>query len=646
MTVGTDLVFVGSAADAGRPDPARRVIVTDLAWTPPGAATDAPLPLREVILDALSGRDLLAESLALLDGWGERTDAVAASTVDGLSAWYHRRLHLWRWLHERLAWLAILDRLLAAGGVTVLIVPEEDPALVQVARLVAAHRGIALREASAGGDPGGAAAAAPVTPSSPGGPPARSPFARLRRLPARLRLGARRWRVDRRLRRLAREPARLLVLMAPGDRQVISAPGGRLDCNPFLDPVVDALAGTALEPIVLELGAGVGDDRAWARLTAPGSERTLPGEILATRFAQEDDPPAASRVGLVAAAVEGLIEPLRVDAIDFGPALAAELAAGIRGILAARLRDVPRMRRLLRRLRPAGLLLVNEYGRPEWLLAARAERIPVAAVQHGIIHRQHVGYRHPSRRPELLLPDRTYVFGPFEARLLTEEGVYRPDEVVVAGSPRMDLAGVPAIWSPADRMATREAIRNEIGVAPGDRLVVVSTTAAAVLTRFGVLPTLGRILTGPLPGVHVVIKLHPGETDGAPYERLAAGLAAAGGFEAPPLTIVRAIDLYRLLVAADVHVGSYSTVLTEAVAVGTPNLLAAANGGGDLLGYVAAGVARPVRDSAGLLAALEAPDGRDAPAPGVRAAFVADHFRDGPAARRIRDDLLAWLRPD
>lgn len=646
MTVGTDLVFVGSAADAGRPDPARRVIVTDLAWTPPRGAPDGPLPLREVILDALAGRDLLAESLALLDDWGERTDAVATSTVDGLSAWYHRRLHLWRWLHERLAWLAILDRLLEAGGVTVLVVPGEDPALVQVARLVASHRGIALREASAEGDPGGATATVPVTPPSPGLPPARSPFARLRRLPARLRLGARRWRVDRRLRRLAREPARLLVLKAPGDRQVIVAPGGRRDCNPFLDPVVDALAGTALEPIVLELGAGVGDDRAWARLTAQGGARTLPGEILATRLAQEDDRAAASRVGSVAAAVEGLAEPLLVDGIDFGPALAAELAAGIRGILAARLRDVPRMRRLLRRLRPAGLLLVNEYGRPEWLLAARAEGIPVAAVQHGIIHRLHVGYRHPSRRSELLLPDRTYVFGPFEARLLTEEGVYRPDEVVVAGSPRMDLAGAPTIASPADRMATRQAIRDEVGVAPGDRLVVVSTTAAAVLTRFGVLPALGRILAGPLPGVHVVIKLHPGEPDGAPYERLAAGLATAGGFEAPPMTIVRAIDLYRLLVAADIHVGSYSTVLTEAVAVGTPNLLAAANGGGDLLGYVAAGVARPVRDSAGLLAALEARDGRDAPPPAVRAAFVTDHFRDGPAAPRIRDDLLAWLRPD
>ena len=54
------------------------------------------------------------------------------------------------------------------------------------------------------------------------------------------------------------------------------------------------------------------------------------------------------------------------------------------------------------------------------------------------------------------------------------------------------------------------------------------------------------------------------------------------------------IDLYRLLRAADAHLGMHSTVLTDAVVVGTPNLIATVDAYTDILGYIPAGVARPV----------------------------------------------------
>ena len=72
---------------------------------------------------------------------------------------------------------------------------------------------------------------------------------------------------------------------------------------------------------------------------------------------------------------------------------------------------------------------------------------------------------------------------------------------------------------------------------------------------------LERLLGGPLPGVHVVFKLHPGETDEGPYRALLTGLATAGGYEPPPISVIRDIDLYRLLRAADAHLGMHSTVL-------------------------------------------------------------------------------------
>jgi hypothetical protein len=119
-------------------------------------------------------------------------------------------------------------------------------------------------------------------------------------------------------------------------------------------------------------------------------------------------------------------------------------------------------------------------------------------------------------------------------------------------------------------------------------------------------------------------------------------VAAAGEFAPPPISVVRDVDLYRLLRAADAHLGIHSTVLTEAVFVGTPNLLATSVLGGDLLDYVASGVALPVAGGKDLVAAL------DAAAAGAisersRAAFLAQHFEPGSAATRIADDLFALL---
>jgi hypothetical protein len=83
-------------------------------------------------------------------------------------------------------------------------------------------------------------------------------------------------------------------------------------------------------------------------------------------------------------------------------------------------------------------------------------------------------------------------------------------------------------------------------------------------------------------------------------------------------------------------------VLTEAVVTRTPNLLADGLAGADLLGYIAAGVALPVRDGAGLLAALDAAAG-GALTEADAAAFTDAHFEPGSASERIAANLESWL---
>jgi hypothetical protein len=325
--------------------------------------------------------------------------------------------------------------------------------------------------------------------------------------------------------------------------------------------------------------------------------------------------------------------------VDLGPRLVAGIVRAIgRSSLPGRFRDLRRARRFLAAVRPAALFLINEYSRTEWVGAARMEGIPVVAVQHGIIHRHHPGYVHGLPDPAMPLPDRLYLFGEYERRLLTTRSVQPAESLRVVGSPRLDVAATKR----ADGTDARDAIRRELGVAPADRLLAISTTFGpprAIYTP----ASLAALLGGDLAGVHLVVKTHPNEPDDGLHARLIDGLRSALGVPPARVTVIQAIDLYALLAAADAHLGIFSTVLTEAVAVGTPNLLAVTQATNDLIGYVEAGVAVPVRDAAELRIELDRIFAGAAIDRDKRAAFLADHFEPGGASARIRADLVAWL---
>ena len=51
--------------------------------------------------------------------------------------------------------------------------------------------------------------------------------------------------------------------------------------NPYLDPIVDRLRGTTLEPIVLDIRARAGNDADWERIGSGREPRLLPADALA-----------------------------------------------------------------------------------------------------------------------------------------------------------------------------------------------------------------------------------------------------------------------------------------------------------------------------------------------------------------------------
>jgi hypothetical protein len=635
------LVIVPTAGDAPPPRQGTTIVVMDITWTPTLGDRPDLIAARQLLGRVVERVDLFDTALTLIDRWAATTSIADTLTVEGTTYWYRLRESMWRWLHERLLWRLVIADLERQGPIEHVELLVDEPALADVARVRwPAPLIVPERLASASESPG-------ATPT-----PSRSLVARIaRRLRGTTGTGQTRTVAvspasserDRREAVLAARAealagssrSRVTVLTNPGTHQRIGAPGGERK-DPLFGAVIPGLAERGYQPVLLATGLDQRRDDDWALID--DDDRLLPQYLLATRWSRpEDDERATAAVDSVLAAIDAAATtPLDLDGVDMSRPFLDAVRAAATQIIRTDVRMLARIERLLRELEPAAIVLAQEGIRTPWLMAGRGAGVPVMAVQHGVLYAGHAGFAN-RRHPALCLPDRTCVYGTFERDVLLDLA-YTPDDVVVTGSPRLDLDSVPA--DPDLGGAERAAVRRELGVADGHRLLVVSTVNLRFVQRSHFAHMLEAVLGAPLPDVHVVFKQHPGERDEGPYRDLLLGLARARGYAPPAISVVKDIDLYRLLRAADAHLGLLSTVLTEAVVAGTPNLIALTDGHTDLLGYVAAGVARPVRTPAELLAALDAPE---APDPAARQAFLDRHFRSGDASGRIIDEVEAAI---
>jgi hypothetical protein len=595
----------------------------------PGAVW--PLPAVGRVLER---HDLFAESLDLVNAWGRRASIVDSLLVEGVSYWVRLREDMWHWVHERLLWsYAWAD--LGLVRPDSFSIPWAEQALVDVAH----------------------ASGARVEVVMPPPPPVQPPTLRARvvaRLPVSLRHTIRRIKPHPETVRMEREQAvanartallaerarqlaagsnaRVLVLSQAPVRQVIGLPGQEAEVDPNLESVLVGLVREGIDPIVIGLGISPVDDV----VGSSSASRLLPADFVREHWARPGDPERVeAAVGAVLTGLASISESFPLNGLDLGDAFLAELAKRAERIVANDVAELAAIERLLDDLAPDAILLTHEGHRAPWLMAAARAAIPSFAVQHGVLYPRHPGY--PDVRDERqLLPTRTFVFGEFEARSLLQMG-YRNDEVEVSGSPRLDL---DVTADEGGRAHAREALRRHLGVRETDRLLVVSTGWYTFMRRSHLAHMLARLLGGPLPGVHVVFKQHPGERDEGPYRSLLVGLARAGGYDPPAMSAVRDIDLYALLRAADAHLGHQSTVLTEAVLTGTCNLVADIQASPPSIDYLGAGVAWPVRSTDDLREALQV---MPRPTDIQRRAFLAEHFRSGQAGPRIASAIAESL---
>lgn len=241
-------------------------------------------------------------------------------------------------------------------------------------------------------------------------------------------------------------------------------------------------------------------------------------------------------------------------------------------------------RRILKLWRPRLLYVNDSYGRSAAPVIIAAKNLGILTVeqQHGVMNRDHIPYLVPrqlKRQVEFPLCDRMIVWGDYVKRLLVSRGVYRPEQVVVCGFPRIDVL--------VGDLPPREQTLAQLGI-PREAQIVLYTSN---LVAQGLMPDiLNSIRDLPnSPKVYWIIKLHPREATSelwqAESERRQLGTVKV---------VQNEIDFYALLAACDVHVSFTSTTLLEAAILGKLNLGFEVPQIPDPVGFAEAGASLPV----------------------------------------------------
>ena len=285
---------------------------------------------------------------------------------------------------------------------------------------------------------------------------------------------------------------------------------------------------------------------------------------------------------------------------------------------------------ILNSQKPNAVMIAGEYFYPgQYLIvAAKTLGIPIIGMQHGTIHEEHIGYVYPKDvdRETIPLPDKVAVFGDYYKEILTKQSVYRESQVEVTGQSRLDFITQKS-FSNVGKFSTLPEL-------PRDKKIILFTSQPGIEQMASSLLMEGLSQLG--NDYFLIIKLHLTENENlaSPYYELGIRYGVRN------FIIVKQVDLYELLALCDLHISVYSTVLSEAVIFGKPNLILSILGSHDIGSWVEQGVALNLNDFTCLKEAVETILGDEEVREKLRRArqaYIQRHYYklDGKASERI-----------
>jgi hypothetical protein len=265
-------------------------------------------------------------------------------------------------------------------------------------------------------------------------------------------------------------------------------------------------------------------------------------------------------------ALPALREAFSYSDVNFADLAGPDLAGTMLLQLPWAVRSYEEISSALAEVKPAVLCLYAEssaWGRVA-LAACRAARVPSLALQHGILYPNYYSYRHDPDEEACPRPDRTALFGEAARRLLLDLGHYKPESLVVTGSPKFDDL------LRAAQSSDRDALRARLGVGKDDRLLLVASRYRAIRQTHQAIGSAFASLLRAVERVgsaRLLVKPHPSERPGE-YE---ARIEEVGTERASVLP--SSSDLVELLHACDILVTVESLSAVEALVLGRPVLI-------------------------------------------------------------------------
>ncbi len=332
-----------------------------------------------------------------------------------------------------------------------------------------------------------------------------------------------------------------------------------------------------------------------------------------------------------------------VDGADLGPLIREYILCASWEALREHAIQAQNLPEILAQLGVRAVVTVDENGGECFLTAACAEAgIPVVGVQHGCIHPDHLHYMYPPGADPKSIPlsDITCVFGEHYRQLLCKRSIYHEDRVVVTGQPEADGRASP-IGAWGARSPEGEQFRGGILPDSCDRLLLfTSQDLLHTLLREKLLAA----MAASAQRNYLVVRPHPRELDTTAWERGIARFGLEGR------ACVRQGDPLDLaLDACDVHLSGSSTVLSEAVLYGRPNIVVGAATVGDWLACLQGGVATDLDNFDTLDTALahwlDATHEQQQEFEHHRQEYIHRHFHglDGGAGKRVAQEVSELL---
>ncbi|SDK06899.1 hypothetical protein SAMN05216226_11661 [Halovenus aranensis] len=198
---------------------------------------------------------------------------------------------------------------------------------------------------------------------------------------------------------------------------------------------------------------------------------------------------------------------------------------------------------LIRRTNPELALLSCSYGKESFIWACKQNNVPVAELQHGVIHEYHPGYHYPGDSQKTLFPDYLLTFGEY-----WDECVSYPidrDHIYPVGYPYLESES-----------------QQYTDVTENSQIIFISQpTIGPELSKFAAELSEREI------GFDIVYKPHPAENNH--WERKYPWLADSD------ITVVsdNSRPLYDLFASSTVQVGVYSTAIYEGLQFGLDTYL-------------------------------------------------------------------------